>query len=97
MNDNNNDHRRTVSMKDLDNGVKDLVKHKAKKQPKQSKTKNCLFSLNEKLDEKLDELSLVEKKTSRSDIVKAGIFLFMEQSKAEQRKTLESMKQHDLF
>ena len=95
-----NDKRQQVSMDELDKATSDVVKHKAKtvkKDQGKSKPKKCLFTITEHLDHEIDKLALLDKRTYRSDIVKAGLMLFMNQSEEKQKATLALIKEMDGF
>ena len=51
------------------------------------------FSLTEDVSEKIDDYTILAKRVSRSDVVKAGLKAFDKLPKTEQVKLLEQVKQ----
>ncbi len=51
------------------------------------------FSLTEDVSDDIDELAIVTKRISRSDVIKAGIEAFKQLSKEQQIELLQQIKQ----
>lgn len=85
------DNRRNISADSLKALTGEHAKHKAKKVSEKTH-KSYLFSLTESLSEEIDDYTLIAKKTSRSDVVKAGLYMFSKLSKSEQQEVLKEMK-----
>lgn len=67
-------------------------RHYGKEKKKEPKAIRCNFSLTEEVSERIDGLTGIKGRVTRSDIIKAAIDVFEELPKKEQLEAIEKIK-----